>query len=43
VTDSIPYDASQCPKVKVLSVAGLIADTITRVHDYRSISSAYLL
>jgi len=43
VTDSIPFDTEKCRKVKVLSIAPLFADTITRVHDNRSISSAYLL
>ena len=42
-SNSIPFDTDKCPKVKVLSIAGLFADTITRVHDNRSISSAYLL
>lgn len=41
-TDSIPFDATKCPKATVLSVARLFADTIQRVHDYRSISSQYL-
>jgi len=42
-SNSIPFDTDKCPKVKILSIAGLFADTITRVHDNRSISSAYLL
>jgi len=43
VSNSVPFDTDKCPKVRILSVAGLFADTITRVHDNRSISSAYLL
>lgn len=42
-SDSIPFDQEKCPKAHILSIAGLFADTITRVHDNRSISSAYLL
>ena len=42
-SDSIPFDTSKCPKATVISIAGLFADTIQRVHDYRSISSQYLL
>ena len=42
-SDSIPFDTSKCPKATGISIAGLFADTIQRVHDYRSISSQYLL
>ena len=42
-SNSIPFDVEKCPKVTVLSVANLFADTITRVHDNRSISSQYLI
>ncbi len=42
-SNSIPFDIDKCPKMHILSIAGLFADTITRVHDNRSISSAYLL
>ena len=41
-SNSIPFDTSRCPKATVISIAGLFADTIQRVHDYRSISSQYL-
>ena len=41
-TDSVPFDVSKCPKVTIVSIAGLFADTIQRVHDNRSISSQYL-
>ena len=42
-SNSIPFEQEKCPKAHILSIAGLFADTITRVHDNRSISSAYLL
>lgn len=42
-TDSIPFDASKCPKVHVISVAELFADTIRKVYQNESISSQYLL
>ena len=42
-TNSIPYDTSRCDKVKIISVAGLIADTIERIHQHESISSQYLV
>ncbi len=41
-TDSIPYKGS-CSKVKQLSIAKLIADTIRCVLDNKSISSQYLI
>ena len=42
-TDSVPYDTTRCPKIKIVSVAGLIADTIQRIHSHESISSQYLV
>ena len=42
-TDSIPYDCSICPKVKVLSISDMFADTIRRVQEHKSISEQYLL
>ena len=41
-TDSIPY-ANRCAKVKQITIADLIAETIRRVVDNQSISSQYLL
>lgn len=41
-TDSIPYKGS-CKKCTIVSVAKLLADTIRRVHENESISSAYLI
>ncbi|MBO5182103.1 MAG: ribose-phosphate pyrophosphokinase [Paraprevotella sp.] len=41
-TDSIPY-SNRCAKVKQLSIAELIAETIRRVESNESISSQYLI
>ncbi|MCR5180495.1 MAG: ribose-phosphate pyrophosphokinase [Bacteroidaceae bacterium] len=41
-TDSIPY-SNRCAKVKQLSIADLLAQTIQRVVDNESISSQYLI
>ncbi len=41
-TDSIPY-SNRCAKVKQLSIADLVAETIRRVEDNESISSQYLI
>ncbi len=42
-TDSIPFDTARCPKVKVLSIADMFADTISRVQDHKSISAQYIM
>ena len=41
-TDSIPYN-NACDKVKQISIADLIAETIRRVEDNESISDQYLI
>lgn len=41
-TDSIPYHGNS-PKVKQISVSGMLAETIRRVMDNESISSQYLI
>lgn len=41
-TDSIPY-SNRCAKVKQLSIANILAETIRRVLDNESISSQYLI
>ena len=41
-TDSIPY-TDRCAKVKQISIADLIAETIRRVEDNERISSQYLI
>ncbi len=42
-TDSIPFDTTKCPKVRVLSVANIFADTILSVYTNKSISDNYIL
>ncbi|MFV0472116.1 MAG: ribose-phosphate pyrophosphokinase [Paludibacteraceae bacterium] len=42
-TNSIPFDCGKCSKVRVLSIADLFAETISRVQQHRSISEQYLL
>lgn len=41
VTDTIPLK-SQSDKIKVLSVSGLFADVVSKVHNYESISSNFI-
>lgn len=41
-TDSIPY-SNRCAKVKQLSIADILAETIRRVENNESISSQYLI
>ena len=42
-TDSIPFDTSKCPKIRIISIAGLFADAIQSVYENKSISQYYLL
>ena len=44
VTDSIPLrkDAQACKKIRVLSVAGLLAETILRISNEDSVSSLFV-
>ena len=44
VTDTIPLsaDAQACSRIRVLSVAALLAETIRRVRDEESVSSLYI-
>jgi ribose-phosphate pyrophosphokinase len=44
VTDTIPLrdDARACRKVRQLSVAGLLAETMRRIRDEESVSSLYI-
>ncbi|MGQ9857685.1 MAG: ribose-phosphate pyrophosphokinase [Thermodesulfobacteriota bacterium] len=44
VTDTIPLSARarSCPKIKQLSVSGLLAEAIQRIHDERSVSSLFV-
>lgn len=43
VTDTIPLraEAQDCERIRVLSVAGLLAETIRRIHTDESVSSLY--
>ncbi|HEV7715722.1 MAG TPA: ribose-phosphate pyrophosphokinase [Steroidobacteraceae bacterium] len=44
VTDTIPLSAAakECGRIRVLSVAGLLGETIRRIRDEESVSSLYL-
>jgi ribose-phosphate pyrophosphokinase len=44
VTDTIPLrqDATSCSKIRQLSVAGLLAETMRRIRDEESVSSLYI-
>jgi ribose-phosphate pyrophosphokinase len=44
VTDTIPLreDAKTCKKIRQLSVAGLLAETMRRIRDEESVSSLYI-
>jgi ribose-phosphate pyrophosphokinase len=44
VTDTIPLrsDAKACAKIRQLSVAGLLAETMRRIRDEESVSSLYI-
>jgi ribose-phosphate pyrophosphokinase len=44
VTDTIPLrdDARVCKKIRQLSVAGLIAETILRIYTEESVSSLFI-
>jgi len=44
VTDTIPLreDARACKKIRQLSVAGLIAETILRIYTEESVSSLFI-
>jgi ribose-phosphate pyrophosphokinase len=44
VTDTIPLrdEAKKCRKIRQLSVAGLLAETIRRILDEESVSSLYI-
>jgi len=44
VTDTIPLreEARSCPKIRQLSVAGLIAETILRIYTEESVSSLFI-
>lgn len=42
ITDSIPFDRSKkCPKIKIVTVASLLAEAIYRIHNEQSVSSLF--
>ena len=42
VTDTIPLVGKKCDKIKVVSVGGLLADCIQRIHEETSVSSLFI-
>ncbi len=44
VTDTIPLsaEAANCTRIRTVSVAGMLAETIRRIHDEESVSSLYM-
>ena len=44
VTDTIPLreDAKACKKIRVLTVSGLLAETMRRISDEDSVSSLFV-
>ena len=44
VTDTIPLspEAEQCKSIRQVSVAGMLAETIRRIHFEESVSSLYM-
>lgn len=43
ITDSIPFDTAKCPKVHVITIADMFAETIRRSYNNESISTMYLM
>jgi len=44
VTDTVPLskEAQACPKMKVLSISGLLAEAVLRIHNDESVSSLFI-
>jgi ribose-phosphate pyrophosphokinase len=42
VTNTLPFDTNRCPKVKVLDVSGILAETIHRIHSNESVSTLFV-
>ena len=44
VTDTIPLsaEAAQCPRIRVISIAGLLAETMLRISNEDSVSSLFV-
>jgi len=43
VTDTLPIDKDRCKKIKVLSIANLFAEVISKVYNFQSISSHFII
>lgn len=43
VTDTLPIRENECKKIKVLSIADLFAEVITKVYNFQSISSHFII
>ena len=43
ITNTIPLkpEAKDCPKIRIISIAGIIAESIRRVHTEESISTLF--
>jgi len=42
VTNTLPFDTNRCPKVRVLDVSGILAETIHRIHSNESVSTLFV-
>ena len=42
VTNTIPFDTSRCPKVKVLDVSRILGEAIRRIHNNESVSTLFV-
>jgi ribose-phosphate pyrophosphokinase len=42
VTNTLPFDTSRCPKVKVLDVSGILGEAILRIHSNESVSTLFV-
>jgi ribose-phosphate pyrophosphokinase len=42
VANTLPFNTSLCPKVKVLDVSGILAETIHRIHSNESVSTLFV-
>jgi ribose-phosphate pyrophosphokinase len=44
VTDTVPLaeEAKACPKIKVISIASLLADAIRRIYEDESVSCLFV-
>jgi len=42
VTNTLPFDPSRCPKVKVLDVSSILGEAILRIHSNESVSTLFV-